>query len=151
MSTNDGQAHQRLAHAVLSRRTELGFSQIDVWRRGGPSNTTLTNIENGRQERLSNTTARRLDKGLMWMPGSAMGIWTKAEPPEPIKTVGGDPQDAGGAKEAHVNAPGGRVEAGITNEDLLREILRSRAEYDQVRAEQRELSERVARLEQRGT
>lgn len=76
------------------------------------------------------------------------GDWTQ------IEAVGGAGQDPSG----YVTSVGPKVESGISNEDLLREILRSRAEYDQLRAELREtrvevrsLSLRVEGLEQPGT
>ena len=65
------------------------------------------------------------------------GDWTR------IPAVGASVQDHPG----YVSAPGERVESGITNDDLFRELLRQRAEYDQLRAEVRAVSERVARLE----
>lgn len=84
MSTNA----ERLAQRVRARRDELDLSQLDVWQAGGPSNTTLTEIENGRTERLTRTTARKLDAGLQWEPGSAKRIWEGGEPrplgPSPV-------------------------------------------------------------------
>lgn len=76
MSTNA----ERLAHWVRTRRADLDLSQLDVWQAGGPSNTTLTEIENGRVERLTRTTARKLDAGLRWEPGSAKRTWEGGEP-----------------------------------------------------------------------
>lgn len=68
-------AATRLAIAVLERRTDLALSQLEVWQAGGPSNTTLTNIENGRIDTLTNATAKKLDAGLRWEPGTALGLW----------------------------------------------------------------------------
>lgn len=68
-------AATRLALAVLARREHIAASQLEVWQNGGPSNTTLTNIENGRIETLTNATAKKLDIGLRWEPGTALGIW----------------------------------------------------------------------------
>jgi transcriptional regulator with XRE-family HTH domain len=70
----------RLAQAVRARREQLDLSQLDVGQAGGPSNTTLTEIENGRVEKLSRTTARKLDVGLQWEPGSAKRAWEGGEP-----------------------------------------------------------------------
>lgn len=78
---------QRLAEVVLARRAQLELSQIDVWQAGGPSNTTLSDIENGRMENLSRTTARRLDVGLRWEPGSARTVWNGGEPTPLISGV----------------------------------------------------------------
>lgn len=71
---------QRLADAVLARRDELAKSQLEVWQAGGPSNTTLTTIENGLTENLTNATAKKLDRGLEWTPGSARAVWLGGEP-----------------------------------------------------------------------
>lgn len=83
MSSNS----QRLGEYVLARRAALDVTQLDVWQAGGPSNTTLSDIENGRLENLTRTTARKLDQGLGWVPGSARSVWDGGEPlaidPEP--------------------------------------------------------------------
>lgn len=65
----------RLAAAVRTRRDELDLSQLEVWQSGGPSNSTLTEIENGRIETLTRTTARKLDAALKWAAGSAKAVW----------------------------------------------------------------------------
>lgn len=87
MSTNA----KRLAEKVLRRRAELDLSQIDVWRTGGPSNTTLTTIENGLLENLTPSTARKLDAGLLWEKGSARKVWEGGEP----TPLGSSRKDAG--------------------------------------------------------
>lgn len=71
---------ERLGEQVKKRRDELELSQIDVWQAGGPSNTTLSLVENGLVETLTRTTARKLDKGLQWEPGSARAVWNGGEP-----------------------------------------------------------------------
>lgn len=134
----------QLAFHVKWRRGNLGLNQLEVWQAGGPSNTTLTEIENGRLETLTNSTAKKLDKGLQWEPGSAMAAWRDGTRPTALAgSVGAVPNDA----EHYVESPGGVVDSRITNEDLYREIMRSRAEYDQIRAEVRDLSERLGRVE----
>lgn len=75
MSTNA----QRLGEVVLARREELDMTQLDVWQAGGPSNTTLTKIENGQVTSLARSTARKLDVGLDWRPGSARRVWEGGE------------------------------------------------------------------------
>lgn len=79
---------KRLGDAVRARRAELDLTQLEVWQAGGPSNTTLTKIENYEIETLTRTTARRLDAGLMWAPGSARAIWDKGATPEPANEQG---------------------------------------------------------------
>lgn len=76
MSTNA----ENLARHVKARRLELDLNQIEVWQAGGPSNTTLTEIENGRLTNLTRTTARKLDAALRWEAGSARRVWEGGEP-----------------------------------------------------------------------
>ena len=75
---------RRLAAAVRHRREELDLTQLDLWLAGGPSNSTLTTIENGRLETLTRTTARKLDACLRWETGSARRVWDKGEEPTPL-------------------------------------------------------------------
>lgn len=79
---------QRLAAAVKARRDQLELSQIDVWQAGGPSNTTLTNIENGHMSALNRKTAAKLDKGLRWVAGSARRVFDLGADPEPLPDLG---------------------------------------------------------------
>lgn len=76
MSTNA----QRLGQAVLARRRELELTQLEVWQAEGPSNTTLTQIENGLSKSLPRKTARKLDHALKWEPGSARRVWEGGDP-----------------------------------------------------------------------
>lgn len=76
MSTNA----ERFGLIVRKRRDDLAMSQLDVWQAGGPSNTTLTTIENGLATSLQNATAKKLDRGLRWRPGSARRVWGGGEP-----------------------------------------------------------------------
>lgn len=89
MSTNA----EHLARHVRARRDELELSQLDVWQAGGPSNTTLTEIENGRLHNLTRTTARKLDIGLQWETGSARRAWEGGEP-TPVLRPGGRPMSS---------------------------------------------------------
>lgn len=79
---------ERLAEAVLARRAELDVTQLDVWMNGGPSNSTLTVIEKGEYESLSRVTAKKLDIGLRWVPGSARRLWESGEEPLPLPEGG---------------------------------------------------------------
>jgi hypothetical protein len=110
-------------------------------------------------------TQGRIEKAIGYPAGELTAIADGAEPPalkdgkaSPDGTVGGDPQDA---QQFVESLTGERVQGGVTNEDLLREIVRSRAESDQFRAEVvdrldvveigvESLSSRVAKLEERG-
>lgn len=71
---------QHLGEHVLRRRAQLEASQLDIHGNGGPSNTTLTQIENGLLNDLTRTTAKKLDEGLLWEPGSARRVWEGGEP-----------------------------------------------------------------------
>jgi hypothetical protein len=106
-------------------------------------------------------TQGRIEKALGWPAGTLTAIADGAEPPpldggsalqDPV--VGGDTQDA---QQFVESLTGERLQSGVTNEDLLREILRSRSEADRMagRIESVEsglgaLSERVAKLEESG-
>lgn len=89
MSTKDP---VEFGKAVLERREQLGLSQIDVWNKRGPSNTTLTVIENGRMADLTPATAKKLDNGLDWTPGSALRLWREGTPPTPVGPEATRPQ-----------------------------------------------------------
>lgn len=72
---------QRLGRYVLERREkQLDLTQLDVHAAGGPSNSTQTEIENGRLEKLTRVTRKKLDAGLRWEPGSAQRVWDGGEP-----------------------------------------------------------------------
>lgn len=71
---------QRFGLAIKRRREELDLTQLDLWLAGGPSNSTLTAIENGRIDSLSRVTAKRLDACLHWEAGSARRLWDGGKP-----------------------------------------------------------------------
>jgi hypothetical protein len=76
MSTNA----ERFGQIVKARRDELDLNQVEVSQLGGPSNSKLTEIENGRLKQLTRQTARKLDRGLHWVPGSARTAWDGGDP-----------------------------------------------------------------------
>ena len=61
---------QRLGKLVRERRTQLGMTQVDVDKRGGPSVQTLRTIENNRSGRLCQRLRRALERALEWEQGS---------------------------------------------------------------------------------
>ncbi|MBN8883004.1 MAG: helix-turn-helix domain-containing protein [Salana multivorans] len=85
-----GQDIKRLGAAVSARRRELGLSQEDVQRLGGPSTTTLSKIENGTAKRIWERTARDLDRVLGWRAESALdvlyGLGDPLPAPEPTES-----------------------------------------------------------------
>lgn len=82
---------ERLRDAVLRRRAELDISQAELTAAGGPSNSTMTAIENGRMDKLERVTARKLDRGLRWEPGSARAVFEGTGEAHPVRE-GMDPQ-----------------------------------------------------------
>lgn len=139
------------AFAARSHHTDL-----EIEKAGGPSDSTMTKYRKAAAGEIALAKPReptwsKIDEAAGWERGSARRVWDGGDP-TPI--VSGTPQDA----PRYVEAPGERVQSGVGNEDLLREILRVRAESDQIRAEQREqrvllesLSHRVEALEEPGT
>lgn len=94
---------ERFAQIVRERREHLDLTQLDVWQAGGPSNTTLTRIENGQVDVLTRTTARKLDAGLRWEPGSAKATWAGGDP-VPLPTAEDDPVVASIMADASLSA-----------------------------------------------
>lgn len=156
MKHYDEPARLRLGLAVSRARHAAGYADTGKWADAIKRSTRVAlGVERGEQAGVNTYSA--IEDALGWLRGTCYRILGGLDPDEVIGqgTVGGDAQDARRGTEDHVNAPGETVESGITNEDLLREIVRSRAEFDQIRAEVRDdiesLSQRVARLEQRGS
>ncbi|WP_052059910.1 helix-turn-helix domain-containing protein [Rhodococcoides fascians] len=56
---------------MRDRRAQLSISQVELWKAGGPSNSTLTNIESGRDMPVHPKMLRKLDFALGWPPGRA--------------------------------------------------------------------------------
>lgn len=67
-------AVERLATAVKRRRADANLTQLQVWKAGGPSNSTFTSIEKAKSQSISSKTLRKLDAGLDWSPGTAVGF-----------------------------------------------------------------------------
>jgi hypothetical protein len=74
----------RLGQLVKKRRLELRRTQVDVYRAGGPSDTTLTGLEQGTATSVSKDTLRKLDVGLDWEPGSATRVYLREGDPETL-------------------------------------------------------------------
>ncbi|WP_331761196.1 helix-turn-helix domain-containing protein (plasmid) [Nocardia sp. NBC_01377] len=65
---------KRLGKMVRARRRELELNQDEVYARGGPSDTKLTEIEQGRTPFPSLTTLRKLDRALGWAEGYSNSV-----------------------------------------------------------------------------
>lgn len=119
-----------LGEAIRKQRERQYGTKRNAYNAAGVNAATWDKAEEGVVIRGDRLTA--IVKTLWPHTG---GDWTAV--------VGGADQDP-----AYVAAPGELVTEGrVTNSDLMAELLRQRAEYDQLRAEVRTVSERVARLE----
>ncbi|MCT7373186.1 helix-turn-helix domain-containing protein [Mycolicibacterium llatzerense] len=78
---------KRFGEIVRARREQLGYQQEEMPDRGGPSSTTMSQLERGLLRRPSAKTLRKLDVGLSWSPGSAA-----------TTLHGGNPREASDAK-----------------------------------------------------
>lgn len=70
-----------LASAVSPRRKALGLTQGGVKERGGPGQSLLSSIENGRDVPLSDGTLIGLDVALDWPIGTAQSVLDGGDPP----------------------------------------------------------------------
>ncbi|TWS20817.1 helix-turn-helix transcriptional regulator [Tsukamurella asaccharolytica] len=64
----------RLGEAVKNRRGELGMSQADVMKAGGPSDTTQSKIELGVALKVGAQTLAKYDRALRWKSGRARAV-----------------------------------------------------------------------------
>jgi DNA-binding XRE family transcriptional regulator len=85
MANLSREATTRLGRAVEERRRDLGMTQLEVWQAGGPSNSTMTAIENGIQETFTPSTLRKLDIGLKWESGTAAAVLRGDADPAPTR------------------------------------------------------------------
>lgn len=67
--------HLNLAQWVRQRREELGLTQDEVAKFGGPSTATVRTIENGQAENFHRRTFAGLDQALQWQPGTASKLF----------------------------------------------------------------------------
>ncbi|WP_319028490.1 helix-turn-helix transcriptional regulator [Dietzia sp. PP-33] len=70
----------RLAEAVRNRRLALRMSQLDVAHAGGPSDTTVSKIENQTGKNFAAATVNKLDRALEWEAGSAARVLDGGDP-----------------------------------------------------------------------
>ena len=79
-------SNQRFGRIVEARRRELGMSQSDVRKAGGPSDLTVRRLEHGEIAQPDFVTFGKLDHALQWAPGSA-GRAFQGGDPTPITRV----------------------------------------------------------------
>lgn len=71
----------RFGKVVAARRARLALTRFEVRDGGGPSDTTLGNIENDTLGRVpSPAVLRKLDQGLRWSKGSAADVLAGGDP-----------------------------------------------------------------------
>ena len=109
-----------LAKHVSKRRLDLDLTQVQVWERGGPSNSTLTAIEAARPPAPSRSTLRKLDKALNWEEGSARRCLLGGYPIEleHATRVMWPPEAVDAALESHVAT---QLEKGFSEEEATRQ------------------------------
>jgi hypothetical protein len=73
------QGWRRLAEAVRQRRDERGWTQPDVYSRGGPSIDRIQAIEGVRTDSYSSRTLSKLERALDWKTGSCRAILAGGE------------------------------------------------------------------------
>lgn len=74
---------KRLGDAVRARRSVLDLTQDQLKPKGGPSNTTISKIEQGVADAVSASTLRKLDRSLGWDEGMARLILNGGDAPGP--------------------------------------------------------------------
>lgn len=76
----------RLGQFALERRLGLGLSQAKVAEAGGPSDTTLGQLESGTLTAVRPATLAKLDTGLRWVSGSAAAT-LQGGSPTPVEDI----------------------------------------------------------------
>lgn len=71
---------QRLADYVVTRRTELDWSQETLAAKSGLRTVTLSDIETAKDRDRRPTTLAKLERALGWRPGSARAVLAGGEP-----------------------------------------------------------------------
>lgn len=116
---------QNLAAHVKARRAHKDWTQLDVYSQGGPSNSTLTAVEDARSPGPSRSTIRKLDVGLQWETGSARRV---LEGGEPTPIANSDESVSPSPQTDDVPAWNTRRPEGMTDEQH-KEIVREAEEF----------------------
>jgi hypothetical protein len=135
---------QRNVLAILLRREQrVRFDNVAkaAYIAAGVNSATWTRALNG--DTLKPRSLNKIIRGL-WPDTD--GDWS---------LIVGDPESVGGERQAssYVASPGDRVPAGVSDDEVLREIRAMRAEVDKLAglpAQLHSLSERVEKLEKPG-
>lgn len=70
----------RLARAIQRRRDSLGFTQVQLADLAGVTDTTIRNLEGGREFKRLPASLPAVEQALGWVPGSARAILGGGEP-----------------------------------------------------------------------
>lgn len=112
-----------LGEAVRARRTQLGMTQHDVEQAGGPSDVTLSAVEQGVPRSYQQRTMITLERALQWKRGAVEAILAGEDPEAWIDpTVIHDewPSRLSGAPSGE--APPIRLPAGIQISEWVPEV-----------------------------
>jgi len=71
---------ERLADAIKRRREALGFTQVKLAELVGVTDTTIRNLEGGRQFTRPPSSLPSVERALGWAPGSARAVMAGGEP-----------------------------------------------------------------------
>lgn len=121
-----------LATHVRARRAHKDWTQLDVYNQGGPSNSTLTAVEDARPPGPSRSTLRKLDVGLQWESGSARRVLEGGEPTPLEATPAGVGSDPVGGDDDDDGSLNYRRPEGLTDEQWrqLRARTRNMIEWE---------------------
>jgi transcriptional regulator with XRE-family HTH domain len=71
---------ERLGEAIRARRAQLGMTQQEVAQGGGPSDVTLSAIEQGTPRTYHQRTKMALERALRWRSGAVESILAGEDP-----------------------------------------------------------------------
>lgn len=112
---------ERLYHFVAERRRALGINRKELFRRGGPSPSTLNKALSG-DRGVTRDTLNRLDDALGWARGSASAVYDGGLPT--LRTLNTDPGDGDCPDHDHVLSVLKSVRSHLQiSEQLLTELL----------------------------
>lgn len=77
----------RLADAIRRRREALGFTQVQLAKLAEVTDTTIRNLEGGREFRRPPASLPAVERALGWSPGSARTILAGGDPALAIETA----------------------------------------------------------------
>jgi hypothetical protein len=118
---------RNLAKHVKARRLHKDWTQLDVYNQGGPSNSTLTQVEDARTPGPSRSTIRKLDVGLQWESGSTRRV-LEGGAPRPLDDDAIDESVTTSQQNDDVPPWNTRVPEGMTDEQH-KAIVRETEEF----------------------